>query len=182
MTCCMKPIVADTYSSEAMSDKTDTLRAGLISGPSAYAAAIDVLVSAAKSSLLILDPDLDQGDYDSARRIEALRRLLLSPSCRRVVFLLERDARLDRYCPRLMRLYQEFSHAMQIHLLPEHTWGINLPFLLADGRNVLRWLSRDDHRYGLDLDDPAGANRLTDTFEDLLAQAGPPLGTKPLGL
>ena len=172
----------DTYWWEPMSDNSDVIQSGPIYGPAAYTAIIDLLAMSARRDLLILDTDLSYGDYDSNTRIDAFRRLLLSGTGRRIVILLESNTRLDRRLPRLMRLYADFSHALHIHLLPEHVHGTYLPFLVTDGRNCLRWLSREAHRYALDLDSTANANRLTDVFKELLTQSGVPLATKTLGL
>jgi hypothetical protein len=166
-----------------MSDNSDdVIQSGPIYGPAAYTAVIDLLAMSAKRDLLILDTDLSYGDYDSSARIDAFRRLLLPGTGRRIVILLENNTRLDRHLPRLMRLYADFSHAMHIHLLPEHVHGAYLPFLVSDGRNCLRWLSREAHRYALDLDSAANANRLTDVFDELLTQSGVPMASKILGL
>lgn len=97
-----------------------------------YRAAVDRVLIEARSRIRIFDRNLEEGGFNSAARFEILRAFLLGGPDRRLDLVLHEVAYVQRYCPRLLNLQQQFSHAVNIHQTLAEARGVYDGIIVAD--------------------------------------------------
>lgn len=100
-------------------------------GQAAHADALDELIGLAAQVVRIFDRTAGP-DFNTARRCELLRKLLLGSRNNRAYIVLHDASTVARDCPRLMLLVQQFSHAVFIHQTLRAARHVYDPFAVAD--------------------------------------------------
>ena len=140
------------------------------------------IASLATSRLAIFDRDLQSLHLDGADWHALLTRFLAADR-RNELRIVVHDAQPVRdFNPRLMRLLATFGHAMTLRETPENLKQLEDSLLFADAANAVVQFNHAQAR-GKAIEDDADAVRpYLQRFEDLWAEAGPPLGPGALGL
>jgi hypothetical protein len=97
-----------------------------------YTEAIDSLIELARHRLRIFDYNLEDGGYTTLRRYELLRRFLLANRSNRLEIVLHDIDYLTQFCPRILSLLKQFSHAITIQETTPQARYISDPFAIAD--------------------------------------------------
>lgn len=150
--------------------------------PSAYRAAIDHLILAARRRIDIFDRDLVGAGFNDPARSEALRRFLLMhrDNCLRIV--LHDTAQLARREPRLINLLRQHSHAISIHETEREARTLYDGIMVADERHYVHRFHFDRARGTWGLDCPERAGALSRRFEEIWQASRPALAATTLGL
>ena len=147
-----------------------------------YTEAIDVLIELARHRLRIFDYNLEDGGYTTLRRYELLRTFLLASRSNRLEIVLHDIDYLTRFCPRILSLLKQFSHAITIQETTPQAKGIYDPFAIADEACFLHRFHYDDIRALLALNDIEGSHVLIKRFEEIRAASAPAIPATTLGL
>ena len=147
-----------------------------------YTEAIDTLIELARCRLLIFDYNLEDGGYATLRRYERLRAFLLSSRGNRLEIVLHDIDYLTRFCPRILSLLRQFSHAVTILETTSQAKNIYDPFAIADESCFLHRFHYDSPRALLALNDIEGSHVLTKRFEEIRAASVPAVTVTALGL
>jgi len=147
-----------------------------------YTEALDVLIEHARHRLRIFDYNLEDGGYTTLRRYELLRTFLLASRSNRLEIVLHDIDYLTRFCPRILSLLKQFSHAITIQETTPQAKGIYDPFAIADEACFLHRFHYDDTRALLALHDIEGSHVLIKRFEEIRAASAPAITATTLGL
>ncbi|GAO37496.1 hypothetical protein SCT_2926 [Sulfuricella sp. T08] len=147
-----------------------------------YTEALDVLIEIARHRLRIFDYNLEDGGYTTLRRYELLRTFLLSSRSNRLEIVLHDIDYLTRFCPRILSLLKQFSHAITIQKTTPQAKGIYDPFAIADEACFLHRFHYDNPRALLALNDIEGSHVLIKRFEEIRAASAPSITATTLGL
>ncbi len=147
-----------------------------------HAEAIDILIELARRRLRIFDYNLEDGGYTTLRRYELLRTFLLASSSNRLEIALHDIDYLTRFCPRIISLLKQFSHAITIQETTPQAKNIYDPFVIADEACFLHRFHYDDPRALLALNDIQGSHILIKRFEEIRAASAPAITATTLGL
>ena len=147
-----------------------------------YVEAIDILIEHARHRLRIFDYNLEDGGYTTFRRYELLRTFLLKSRSNRLEIILHDIDYLTRFCPRILNLLKQFSHAITVQQTTPQAKGIYDPFAIADEACFLHRFHYDDPRAMLALHDLEGSHVLIKRFEEIRAVSAPAITTTTLGL
>lgn len=102
----------------------------------AYRQAVAMVVMQAQRELTIFDPDLKETGLESRVGVEHLSRLLAAGRGRRMRIVLHDTGHLERHCPRLIRLLQNYGHIASLRRSPEHLRNLTDCFIVADGSHA----------------------------------------------
>lgn len=127
-------------------DTTGTRR--VLSGKREFAAAVTDVASVAARSLAIFTPDLEHGVYDSARFLEAVKRLVLSRSHARIRVLISDPGRIQHTVNRFLYVGRRLSTFIEFRHLPESFQDRSDAFLIADD-SALIYRARSDRWEGI---------------------------------
>ncbi len=152
-----------------------------LEGNTEHEDALDTLFARPGRQLRIFDRQLGAG-YDSARRHDLLRHLLLASRSHRIQIVLHDASNLQRDCPRLMNLLRQFSHAVTIHETEPQAKGVYDPFAVLDERDYVHRFHYDDTRGLLALDDPHEARGFVQRFEEIWEASSSAVSGTTLGL
>ncbi len=147
-----------------------------------YVEAIDILIEHARHRLRIFDYNLEDGGYTTFRRYELLRTFLLKSRSNRLEVILHDIDYLTLFCPRILSLLKQFSHAITVQQTTPQAKGIYDPFAIADKACFLHRFHYDDPRAMLALHDLEGSHVLIKRFEEIRAVSVPAITTTTLGL
>jgi hypothetical protein len=153
-----------------------------ISSTADYTEAIDILIELARRRLRIFDYNLEDGGYTTLRRYELLRTFLLASRSNRLEIVLHDSDYLTRFCPRILSLLRQFSHAITIQETTPQAKSIYDPFAIADETCFLHRFQYDIPRALLALNDIAGSHVLIKRFEEIQAASAPAITATTLGL
>lgn len=153
-----------------------------LNGTADYADAIDTLIGLARHRLRIFDYNLEDGGYSTLRRHERLRTFLLASRSNRLEIVLHDIDYLTRFCPRILSLLKQFSHATTIQETTPQAKGIYDPFAIADEACFLHRFHYDNPRALLALNDIEGSHVLIKRFEEIRAASAPTIAATTLGL
>lgn len=153
-----------------------------LSGTAEYVDAIDTLIELARHRLRIFDYNLEDGGYTTAHRYDLLRAFLLANRSNRLEIVLHDIDYLTRFCPRLINLFRQFSHAITILATTPQAKSIFDPFAIADEACFLHRFHYDSPRALLALNDIEGSHVLIKRFEEIRAGSVPALTATTLGL
>jgi len=102
-----------------------------LEGNAAYEEALDELLDTAAQTLRIFDRQLTNA-FNTPRRFEAMRRLLLANRNHRIQIVLHETTNLVRDCPRLILLLRQFTHGITIRQTMPTARNVYDPFAIAD--------------------------------------------------
>lgn len=97
-----------------------------------YRAAIDRTLALAEREIRIFDRDLSRMGLDDAAHVAALGTFLAAGRNRRIRIVLHDTERLERRMPRLLALFRDHVHAVEVRRTPEHLRRVAECGLLAD--------------------------------------------------
>lgn len=120
----------------------------VLSGKREFAEAVTDVASVAARSLAIFTPDLEHGVYDSARFLEAVKRLVLSRSHARIRVLISDPGRIQHTVNRFLYVGRRLSTFIEFRHLPESFQDRSDAFLIADD-NALIYRARSDRWEGI---------------------------------
>ena len=113
----------------------------------AYRQAVAMVVALAQRELLIFDPDLKETGLESHAGAESLSPLLAVSRGLQLRIVLHDSDHLERHCPRLIKLLQNYGHVASLRRSPENLRNLTDCFVVADGRHaVIRFHA--DHARG----------------------------------
>lgn len=144
--------------------------------------AINVVIPHAQRTLRIFDYNLGDGGYNSPARFALLQSFLLTSRANRIDIALHNTDYLSRYCPRMLRLLEQFSHAIQIHQTNEEAKSAHDNFIIVDHAHYIHRFHYDAPRALMALHDPTGALTLSKRFDEIWAKTTPSLFATTLGL
>jgi hypothetical protein len=144
--------------------------------------AANTLVEHARHTLCIFDFNLADMGYNSPTRYELLSRFLLESRANRLEIVLHDTDYVMRYCPRLLQLQRQFSHAMAFFQTTGEARKVYDPFTVADAMHCLRRFHYDHPRGVLTLHNIPEAQNLMKRFEELKAASKPAIPPTTLGL
>ena len=144
--------------------------------------AINSVISQAQRYLRIFDYNLSEGSYNSPDRFELLRNFLLLSRANRLDMMLHETDHLTRYCPRMIILLQQFSHAIRINKISPEAKGIDDPFIIADESHYVHRFHYNNPRALLGLNDNPGALKLSKRFTEIWDTSTPSTFATTLGL
>ena len=147
-----------------------------------YTKAIDTLIELARRRLRIFDYNLEDGGYTTLRRYELLRTFLLASHTNRLEIVLHDTDYLARFCPRMLNLFKQFSHAITIEETTPQAKSIYDPFSIADETCFLHRFHYDSPRALLAINDIEGSHVLIKRFEEIHAASAPAITATTLGL
>ena len=146
-----------------------------------YEAVIDRLIPLTLRTIRIFDRSLARS-YDSAERFDLLRQFLLASRVNRVMIALHDTARLDRECPRMVLLLQQFSHAVSIRETLRPAKLVYDPFVIFDASHYVHRFHYDHLRAAQGTNDILGAQQLIDRFSEIWEACGPAVSANVSGL
>lgn len=147
-----------------------------------YHEAIDILIEMARQRLRIFDYNLEDGGYNTLQRFDLLRAFLLRNRGNRLEIVLHDTDYLTRFCPRMLSLLKQFSHAVSIMETTPQAKGIYDPFAVADQASYVHRFHYDAPRALLALNDVGGGHTLINRFEEIKEASGPAISATTLGL
>ena len=167
-----------TKNSAAEELKPDTI----ILGERLYEAATELLITKAEQELLIFDPDLSRGGYQSLNCFEALRSFLAQDKQNRLIIVLHEADFFTERCPRLQNLLKTYSHATDIYVTDDSARVAQDAFVLADKAHYLHRFHIDQARFKYVLNDEVAAKPLLERFGQLLEATSSAVFTTTTGL
>lgn len=147
-----------------------------------YRQAIDILIRMARQRLRIFDYNLEDGGYNSLQRYNLLRAFLLGSRGSRLEIVLHDTDYLTRYCPRMLSLLKQFSHAVSIMETTPQAKGIYDPFAVADQAYYVHRFHYDAPHAQLAINDLGGSHTLIKRFEEINESSGLTISATTLGL
>jgi hypothetical protein len=152
-----------------------------LAGFAAYEAALDQLIGMALGRIRLFDRLLGRS-YNTAARVEALRRFLLADQANRVAIVVHEPERIRLDCPRLVNLQRHFAHALSIHRTLSVARGVYDPFCVVDGSHYARRFHFDNPRGILVRNDADAAGVLVQRFEEIWEASQPAVTGTTRGL
>ena len=153
----------------------------MLEGVIACEQALDELIANAAHTVRIFDKSIG-GGFNSPRRYELLRRLLLARRTNRIYIVLHETANIARDCPRLVMLLRQFSHAVSIHQTLPDARRIYDPFAVADDARFVRRFHYDDVRGVATVGDIVATGLLLKRYEDIWQTSAAAVAATTLGL
>lgn len=147
-----------------------------------YREALDTLIESARQRLRIFDYNLEDGGYNTLRRFELLRAFLLASRNNCLEIILHDTDYLTRFCPRMLNLLRQFSHAVSILETTSQAKNIYDPFIVADQACYVHRFHYDSPRALLALNDIEGSHTLILHFEEIKEASRPASSATTLGL
>ncbi len=147
-----------------------------------YRQAIDRAVLAARRTIRVFDRNLEDAGFNDAARFETLRAFLLSGRDRRLDFVLHDVDYIQRYCPRLLSLQRQFTHAVNIHQTTAEARGVYDGILVVDDAHYVHRFHFDHPRGEWVLNDLAKSQILLRRYESIWQESVPAVSATTLGL
>lgn len=126
----MRLWLKDAESGAAAGGHTGTRR--VVSGKKDFAEAVADVAAMANRSLAIFTPDLEHGVYDTARFLEAIKRLVLSRSHARIRVLISDTGRIQHNVNRFLHVGRRLSSFIEFRELGESFRARADAFMIAD--------------------------------------------------
>ncbi|MDR2689921.1 MAG: hypothetical protein LBB76_09215 [Azoarcus sp.] len=147
-----------------------------------YRNAVLDLLAGARTNLVVFDPTLEETGLESPRGVELLVALAKRSSREDAIRVLVRDtAFIERDCPRLQRVFADFSHRITLRALTPDQQIPDNTFTIADNVNLALLFHFASPRGRVNLDDGLAADPLAQ-FETLWEFSGPGPNYVSLGL
>jgi hypothetical protein len=152
-----------------------------LEGLVAYEEALDELLANATSTVRIFDRVLGKG-FNSPRRYDLLRELLLANRTNRVYVALHETANIVRDCPRLITLLKQFSHGLFIYQTLPAARRVYDPFAVADDTRFVHRFHHADVRGVATVGDVAATQLLMKRFDEIWQASAPAVSATTIGL
>lgn len=152
-----------------------------LEGAAACEQALDELIANAAHTVRVFDKSIGRG-FNSPRRYELLRLLLLARRTNRVYIVLHETANIPGDCPRLMLLLRQFSHAVSIHRTLPEARCVYDPFAVADDTRFVRRFHYDVVRGVATVGDVAATQLLLKRFDEIWQASAPSVPATTVGL
>ncbi|HUO45084.1 MAG TPA: hypothetical protein VMT94_09290 [Burkholderiales bacterium] len=152
-----------------------------LDGLAQYDTALDELLAAAQYTVRIFEYGIGR-NYNSTRRWELLRRLLLARRANRIHLVLHDAGNIVRDCPRLIGLLRQFSHNLSIHRVLPTALRVCDPFAIADDARFVRRFHHEDTRGVASIGDIASTRLLIKRFDEIWAASTPAVSATTIGL
>ena len=152
-----------------------------LEGAAACEQALDELIANAAHTVRIFDQSIGH-EFNSPRRFELLRQLLLARRTNRVCIVLHETANITGDCPRLMLLLKQFSHAVSIHRTLPEARRVYDPFAIADDTRFVRRFHYDVVRGVATVGDVAATQLLLKRFDEIWQASAPSVPATSVGL
>ncbi len=146
-----------------------------------YEAIIDATIPRTERFIRVFDRELAR-TWNSSVRHDALRRFLLANRANRLLIAVHQAGTLERDCPRVMALLQQFSHAVKIHVTLRAARQIYDPFVIFDGNHYVHRFHYDHLRAAQGTDDVNGTQVLLDRFAEIWEASAPAASAGTTGL
>jgi len=163
-----------------MSDTLHPIRERIDSGAS-LEAGIDRILLLAGQQILVFAGSLGPA-WNQISRVRVLRRFCLETRRGRIRFLLHDPRPAYGECPRLLALLRQFSHLMEVHETPYQAKAVYDPFVITDHRHYVHRFHVSRGLGVLGINDPAGAQALSDRFEAMWLESDQAVSATTLGL
>jgi hypothetical protein len=146
-----------------------------------YEAVIDSLIPLTQRYIRIFDKSLSRS-YNSPQRSELLRQFLLASPLNRLMIILHETHHLDRECPRMLALLQQFSYAVSIRETLPPAKHVYDPFVIFDGSHYVHRFHHDHLRAAQGTNDVVGAQQLLDRYGEIWDASAPAVSANVSGL
>ncbi|OGA45768.1 MAG: hypothetical protein A3F74_08435 [Betaproteobacteria bacterium RIFCSPLOWO2_12_FULL_62_58] len=146
-----------------------------------YEAVIDSLIPQTQSVIRVFDKSLSRA-YNSPQRFELLRQFLLASRLNRLLIVLHEVDTLERVCPRMLLLLQQFSYAVSIRETLRPAKHVYDPFVIFDASHYVHRFHYDHLRAAQGTNDVLGAQQLIDRFDEIREASGPAVSANVSGL
>lgn len=147
-----------------------------------YETAINRVIQSAVKNVCVFDFNLADSGYNTPQRFQLLRDFLRLGSTNRLTIILHETDYLTKYCPRMMNLLSQFSHAMQIKPAGKQSKQLQDGFVVADSRHCVHRFHYDHFRGQMALDDYALCIPFAQQFAEVDKNAENAISTTTLGL
>jgi len=152
-----------------------------LEGLAAYEEALDELITNATRTVRVFDRMLGKG-FNSPRRYDLLRELLLASRTNRVYVVLHETANIVRDCPRLITLLKQFSHGLFIYQTLPAARRVYDPFAVADDTRFVHRFHHADVRGVATVGDVAATQLLMKRFDEIWQASAPAVSATTIGL
>ena len=152
-----------------------------LEGAADFEKALDELIENATHTVRIFDKRIGR-DFNSPRRYELLRNLLLAQRTNSIHIVLHETANIPRDCPRLIMLLKQFSHALTIRQTLSAARRVYDPFAVADDTRFVHRFHYDDARGAATIGDLAATRLLIKRFDEIWEVSSPAAAATTIGL
>jgi hypothetical protein len=152
-----------------------------LTGNAAYDEALDELLANATHTVRIFERRLT-ASFNSVRRYELLRALLLAKRTNRVRIVLHETTNVVRDCPRLMQLLRQFSHGVSVYQTLPAARRVYDPFAIADAARFVHRFHYNDVRAVATIGDVAATQLLLKRFDEIWLASAPAVTAATTGL
>lgn len=146
-----------------------------------YEAIIDRVIPMTLRYIRIFDKSLSRS-YNSPQRFELLRQFLLANPLNRLMIVLHETGHLDRECPRMLTLLQQFSYAVSIRETLPPAKHVYDPFVIFDASHYVHRFHYDHLRAAQGTNDVVGAQQLLDRYGEIWEASAPAVSANVSGL
>lgn len=146
-----------------------------------YEELIDRMIPQTLRTIRMFDRSLGR-NWNTPERCELLRQFLLASRVNRLTIALHDTARLERECPRMLKLLQQFSYAVSIRETLRPAKLVYDPFIVFDASHYLHRFHYDHLRAAQGTNDVLGAQQLIDRFSEIWEVCGPAISANVSGL
>jgi hypothetical protein len=135
-------------------------------GAREYEAVIDGMIPRTLRAIRVFENVLPRS-WNSPARHEALRQFLLASRINRLLIVVHDAGPVERECPRMVELVQQFGTAVRIHQTLTPAKGVYDPFVLFDGNHYVHRFHYRFLRAAQGTNDVAGTQLLLNRFEEI---------------
>jgi len=147
-----------------------------------FDASVVELLALARRELRIFDPDLAEYGFNTAAAEQRLQDFLAASRDSRLMIAVHDTAYITQFCPRLMRLLRQFSHAIAIHQTHDAIRNVDDVLIVADDAHYLRRPHHEQPKGVVVLHDPAETRGWLNRFEEIWEQSSPAVSATTIGL
>jgi hypothetical protein len=152
-----------------------------LEGSVAYEDALDELLANASHTVRIFDRRIGAA-FNTQRRYDLLRKLLLAKRTNRVRIALHETTNVVRDCPRLILLLRQFSQAISVHRTLPDARRVYDPFAVADDVRFVHRFHYNDIRGVATIGDVAATQSLIKRFDEIWQASTPAVTANTAGL
>jgi hypothetical protein len=131
-----------------------------------YEKLIDRLIAQTQRTIRVFDRTLSS-TWNSPQRYEALRQFLLTNRVNRLFIVVHDVEPIERECPRLVDLVQQFSATVRIHETLSPAKHVYDPFVVFDSSHYLHRFHYRYLRAAHGANDVIGAQQLLDRYAEI---------------
>lgn len=131
-----------------------------------YEAVIDGMIPQTMRAIRVFDTALPR-TWNSPARFEALRQFLLANRTNRLLIVVHDAGPIERECPRLVELLEQFGTAVRIHQTLSPAKHVYDPFVLFDANHYVHRFHYRFLRAAQGTNDIEGTQLLLTRFEEI---------------